>query len=157
MCYLFALTKWLDSVLLSVVSIWSCGSTKRTGFNLCLCLTRVNLWGHEFDVSIFLLKSLGVYPCQLLFWSNCSLAAFFLINNGPLKGRVSGLPKFFINTFPNSFLSSLHPIHSSFRYVGEKFFGIWKDVDWYCWPIFLFKNWRWFIVWSIPLRHGITC
>ena len=107
-------------------------------------------------VNIFV-EVLGLDIGLWFFESNFSSVSFFLINNGPLKGRVSGLPKFFINTFPNSFLSSLHPIHSSFSYVGEKFFGIWKDVDWYCWPIFLFKNWRWFIVWSIPLRHGITC
>ena len=82
----FALTRWVDLTLFSIVSICSCRTTNQTELTLVLCLTRNYLGGPEFDVSIFLLKSLGVDPFLWLLRSNCSLFSFFLIKMDFWKG-----------------------------------------------------------------------
>ena len=48
------------SLLLSIGLMCSCGSTNRTDFNLGLCHTNVALGGSDLDVSILLLKYLGL-------------------------------------------------------------------------------------------------
>ena len=49
----------------------------------------------------------------------------------------------FINSSLNFLLSITHP-NFFFRYIIEKFLGIWEDLDWYCWPVGLWRCWFWF-------------
>ena len=79
-------------------------------------------------------------------WSirSCSISEFFLTNNGPLKGIVCKFPSFWINIYINYLLLSPHKRQFYFRYRGDNFLDIWKYLDWYCWPIGLWKFWIWF-------------
>ena len=99
---------------------------------------------HYIDVSKLLLKSLGLDPFLLLLLRICSRDAFFLINNSPLKRQVSNYPSFQINNFLQPLLWSLNLISPSFKYGGENLLDIWKDLDWYCWIVFLWEIWSWF-------------
>ena len=118
----------------------------------------MDLGGPEIDVSIFLLKSLGLDPCLLFLRSSCSISDFFLIINGPLKGHVSNFISCYISNSLTSLLSSPHPKHFSFRYGGKKLFGLWKGLDWCCWPVCLCICWIWFgtlWLWKVLLKFQL--
>ena len=57
----------------------------------------------------------------LLFWRSCSLVAFFLVNNGPLKWKFSNFPSFLSQWF---FLRP-QSLQYSFRYVIYDVLFIW--------------------------------
>ena len=96
-------------------------------------------WCINIFVGIF-----GLDTCLLLFWIICSLAASFLMTNGPLKGHISNFLSFCINNSLTPLLVSPYPIQSSFRYGIEEVLGILKDFYLYCWPVGLCTCWRWF-------------
>ena len=68
-----------------------------------------------------------------------------IMNNGPLKGNVSNFPSCFINNSLPYLLSSPHPKVFYFGFGIEKFFDIWKYIDWYCWSVDLWTCWCWFV------------
>ena len=104
----------------------------------------VALGGSGMDVSVFLLKSLGLDPLLWLFLRVYSLASFLLMNNGTLKVQVSNFPPYCINNFPTPLLLRSHPRQYSFRCVIYKVFILWRDMYWYCILVFLWVCWRWF-------------
>ena len=85
-CSLFALARWVASLLLSIVLMWSYGSTKWTEFALCVWSTNMALEVPDLDLSILLLKSLGIDPCLWFFCSICSIAALLWIKKDLWKG-----------------------------------------------------------------------
>ena len=93
-------------------------------------------------------------------YSEVVVILFFpLTNNGPLKGHVSNFTLWYINTSLTYLLSSTHPIHFSFRYVSEKSFDIWKGLDWYFWPMCLWKYCKWlgsFWWWKVLIKFMLA-
>ena len=110
---------------------------------------------------IFLFRYLGINPCLLLFWRSCYLADVFLIKNCPLKRNVPNFPSCCINNSPTYLLSIPHPKHFSFWYGIEKFLDLRNDLDWYCWPVYLWTCWTcfgpfwsWKVLPKLLLRKG---
>ena len=124
--------------------MWLYGSKNRTDFILGLWRKFVALGGPDTDVPLLLLNSLGLDPSLWLFWRRCSIYAFFVINSGSLKGHAYNFPSCCINNSLTSLLSSPHPKHFPFMYGDENFLDLWKDLDWYCWPVFVWTRWSWF-------------
>ena len=91
-----------------------------------------------------LFKYLVTYLVLQFFWRSCSVSAFILMNNGPLKGRVSNFLSCFINNYLTYLLLRPHARHFSFKYGSERFLGIWKDLHCWCLHVFLWICWRLF-------------
>ena len=94
-------------------------------------------------INIILLKYLGLDPYLWLFLRICYFDDFLLINNAPPKGNFSSFSSYCINNYLTYLLSIPHPF-PPFRYVGDKFLHILKDLDRYYWPACLCMCWCWF-------------
>ena len=66
----------------------------------------------------------GLIFIFMIFLSICSMAAFFFMNNGTLKGGVSSFPPCYITSYLNPLLLSAHPRKYSFEYGIDKVLGI---------------------------------
>ena len=162
MCSSCEFTMWVSSLVLSIGLMWSYGSENWTDFTLGLWRKRVALWGPELDVLTFLLKSLGLYQCLWLLWRSYYLAEFLLIKRVLWKGgRILNLTSWCINNYLTSLLLMAHAIKIYFRFGSDKFIDLWKDLDWYCWPVCLWKCWNWLGLlwwrkwWSQCVKHTI--
>ena len=89
MCFLCESVRLVDSLLLSILLIWSYGSKKRPELTLGISYTNVALGRPQMDVSMLLLKSLVIDPCLWLLQGSCFLAGLFLINNASPNGNIS--------------------------------------------------------------------
>ena len=136
--------KWVSSFVVYIELMWSYGSSKRTDFTLVLWWSILALGGGDIELSTFLLESFGIDPFLLMLWRSCYIDAFFLIKNGSLIGNVSNFTSCHINISFASWLLSIHLHQSSFIYVIEEGLGIWKNLEWYCWPEILWTWWNWF-------------
>ena len=122
--------RWFSSLVFSIVLMLLYGYSNQAEFTLGIWQSIAYLVGYELDVSIFLLKSLGLDPFLWLFWRIQYFYAFFLMKNGPLKRHVSNFPSLWINNSLTSLFPSPHPKHFSLRFVIEIILGILKDVYW---------------------------
>ena len=96
----------------------------------------------------FLLKYFGRDTCLWLFWRSCSLVAFVCMYNGPLNGQLSSVQSCCIKNYITPLLLIKHPIQFYYRYVINDILGIWKDMGWYCWLVFLcWYCWLVFLCW----------
>ena len=70
---------------------------------------------------------------------------FFFMNNGPLKVQVSSFPSFCTNNYLTPLLLSPHTRQFYVGYViDDEVLGLWKELDWYFWLVFLWMCCRWF-------------
>ena len=84
----------------------------------------------------------------VFFIYNCSLGAFLCMYNGPLKGKLSSVPSFFINSALTPLLLSTHPRQFSFRFGIDYVLRLWYYLGWCCWLIFMFWYcWLVFMCW----------
>ena len=67
-----------------------------------------------------------------------------LMNNGPLKGKISSFLSCCINNYLNNLLSRPQARQYSFRYIIYEVLGIWYYLGWYCWLFFKCGCWCWF-------------
>ena len=132
------LMRWVYLWVLYVGLIWSYGYSKRTDFTFGQG-REILAWGGPvlLDVSLFLLNSFGHDPCLWLFLISCSMGEFLCIYIGPPKGKFSSVTSCCIKYSLTPFFLSRHPIHSSFGYRIDEVLGIWKDLCWYCWQVFM--------------------
>ena len=120
--------------------MWLYGYSKQTDFTLSMWQAILDFLGYEIYVSIFLLKYLGIDPYLSLFWIISSLAALFLIRNGPLKGHVSNFASWWITNSITYLLLRTNSTQLYFRCGGKNFLDIWKDLYWHCWPVGLWTR-----------------
>ena len=73
MCSSCASIMWVLLLVLPIWLVWSYVSSKCTDFTLGWLRAIVALGGSGLDVSVFLLKSLGLDPFLWLFWRRCSI------------------------------------------------------------------------------------
>ena len=145
--------RWVSSWVLYIRLICSYWSSKRTEFTFGKCRAMLS-WGvYMLNLSAFLLKYFGCDPFLWLFWRVCSLDEFLFTNNDTLKGNLSNLPSCYINNYLTTLLLITHPIQSYLRYGIGEVLGLWNDLGWYCWLlflcwyywlVFLWVCWRWF-------------
>ena len=98
-------------------------------------------WALGINILVEVLLSWPIFMIVLKYMFSCLL---ILDENGPLKGDVSNLPPCCINNYITTLLLSPNTWQSSFRYVIEDCFDLWKYMDWYCWPLFFCTCWYWF-------------
>ena len=115
----------VPSWVLSIVFIWSYGSSKRTGFAFGVLWAILDWVRAVLDVSVFLLNYLGCDPFLWFFWSSCSLDKKLFTENGPLKGQVSSFPLCWIKKYITPLLLSPHTSQYSFNYGIYEVLGIW--------------------------------
>ena len=81
-------------------------------------------------IGVFI-EVIGSWFIFLLLWRPCSLADFFFMNKGPLKGQVYSFPSCCINSSLTLLFLSLHPIQSfSGRILIRSWvlYRIWADT-----------------------------
>ena len=127
---------WVYSWVLYIRFIWSYGSSKKTELTFGQCQAVLSWRGDVLDVWVFLLKSLGSDPVLWLSQRSCSLDNFFFVTNGTLNEQVYSFPCCIKISLTHLFLST-HQINSYLRYRIDEFLGIWYNLGWYCWLVFL--------------------
>ena len=137
----------------SIGLIWLYGSSKRTEFTFCRG-REIVAWGGAVFLDVFLLlKYFACDPCLWFFWRIFSLNDFLWMYNGPLKGKLSSVTSCCIENSFTPLLLIPHPIQYYFRYGIDEVLGIWNDMGWYFWLLFLcchcwilFLCWCWWLV-----------
>ena len=141
--------RWVSSWVFSIGLICSYGSSEWTELTFGRGQSII-AWGWPvlLYVSLFLLNSFVHDPCLWFFWRCFYLDDFFFIYNGPLEGQFYIVPTYFINHYLTTLLLIPHLIQSSFRYGIDEVLGLWKDICWYCWLVFLcWSLWLVFLCW----------
>ena len=150
--------RWFSSWIFYVGLMCSYGSPNRTEFNFGWAQAIVAWVEAVFlDVYLFLLKYFARNQFLWLFWRSLWLT-FYVFTNVTLKGKLSSVPSFCINNYLTPLLLSPHPIQSYFRYGIYEFLGVWNNLVWYCWLVFLFWYcWLLFMCWCFWLVFLWVC
>ena len=83
---------------------------------------------------------------------------FLFMYNGPLKGKFSSFTSYCINNYLTHLLLIPHTIQYCLSYEFYEVLGIWKDLVWYCWLLFLcWYCWLVFLCWCSLLVFLRMC
>ena len=86
------------------------------------------------------------------------MGAFLCLYNGPLKGQFSSVPSCYTDNSHTPLLLNTNTKYPSFRYVIDEVLGLWMDLGWYFWLVFIcWHCWLVFLCWYFWLIFLCWC
>ena len=92
----------------------------------------------------FFVKVFGSWSIFVIFMKEMFSCYLFLAKQWYSESRKSNFPSLCINSYNTPLLLGPQTRQYSFRYGIDEVLGIWYDLNWYFWPVFLWIKWNLF-------------